>query len=106
MYKSDESVARPMRAKESAHSVLTRPVCADTARTLAVFPCAKEDTAIIFVHCVIFLGVCDVPVDCHPESPDNPTSSVNASSQEELSGASGGIRTRDQQLTKLPLRPV
>ena len=38
------------------------------------------------------------------DPPNNPISSVNASSQEGLE-ASGGIRTRDQQLTRLPLRP-
>ena len=36
---------------------------------------------------------------------NSPVSSANASSQEGLNGASGGIRTRDQQLTRLPLRP-
>jgi post-segregation antitoxin (ccd killing protein) len=39
------------------------------------------------------------------DPPNDPVSSANASSQEGLNGASGGIRTRDQQLTRLPLRP-
>ena len=40
-----------------------------------------------------------------PNRPERSGSSFNASSQEGLNGASGGIRTRDQQLTRLPLRP-